>query len=208
MTLVPVWNDDVEFRATMRGVLGRTLLDTERCYVLWQLARMCYWGLPEGGAVEVGVYRGGSAWVIASAFPQRGVIAVDTFTGIPSADAHDIHHVGDFADTTFEEVRNYFKPKGNVLVIRGTFPGCFDGRPGTQAMLFAFAHVDVDTYQSTYEAIGWLWPRMVKDGIILCDDYGHASCPGARIAVDQFVAQSNAKRLYLPTGQCLLWKGA
>jgi len=42
---------------------------------------------------------------------------------------------------------------------------------------------------------------MVRGGVIVLDDYGYASCPGARKAVDEFLADKREGVLPLHTGQ-------
>lgn len=39
---------------------------------------------------------------------------------------------------------------------------------------------------------------------MIFDDYGFASCPGARMAVDEFFRDKPDRPCYLPTGQCVV----
>jgi hypothetical protein len=43
-------------------------------------------------------------------------------------------------------------------------------------------------------------------GVIVCDDYGFASCPGARRAIEEFFADKPEKPLALLTGQAVIHK--
>jgi Macrocin-O-methyltransferase (TylF) len=62
---------------------GRTLLNRRRLWVLWQAVQNA--APLDGAAAEVGVYRGGSAFFIASAFGRDMTFeVVDTFEGHPS----------------------------------------------------------------------------------------------------------------------------
>jgi hypothetical protein len=45
---------------------------------------------------------------------------------------------------------------------------------------------------------------MVKDGIMIFDDYGFDTCHGARQAVDEFFADKPEHAFYLPSGQCFV----
>ena len=47
---------------------------------------------------------------------------------------------------------------------------------------FCFVHIDVDLLQPTREVLEFFYPRMVAGGLIVCDDYGFDTCPGARHA--------------------------
>ena len=47
---------------------------------------------------------------------------------------------------------------------------------------------------------------MNPGGIILCDDYGFLTCPGAKTAMDAFFADKPEEIVNLPTGQGLVIK--
>jgi O-methyltransferase len=80
-----------------------------------------------------------------------------------------------------------------------TFAGLEDRR-------FCFAHIDLDLYQGVKDAVAFVYPRMPRGGLIVFDDYGFASCPGARKAVDEFFADKPERPLALSTGQALVAK--
>jgi hypothetical protein len=48
---------------------------------------------------------------------------------------------------------------------------------------------------------------MERGGVIVADDYGFTSCPGAKRAWDDFFAGKPEKTIYLPTGQAFVVKG-
>jgi hypothetical protein len=94
----------------------------------------------------------------------REMFAYDTFTGIPYKGEHDSHNVGDFSDTSFEEVSRGLE---GATVVQGIFPDSAVKMPPV-----AFVHLDCDQYQSIKDSLGYLLPRMVEGGIIWFDDYG------------------------------------
>ena len=53
-----------------------------------------------------------------------------------------------------------------------------------------------------------LRPRVVPHGIIVCDDYGFDTCPGARQAMDTYFADRKVPIVHLPTGQGLVIRTA
>ncbi len=136
-------------------------------------------GVPPGCFVEVGVYKGGSAWHLSwlAQMQHRELYLYDTFDGIPYCDPHlDPHKNGDFGDTNEFEVRHRL-PTANV--VRGIFPDSAVAMPP-----IAFVHLDCDQYRSYRDSLEFLIPKVVKGGVIWLDDYGYL--PGATRAVDEF----------------------
>ena len=197
-----LWNQDTRFDECMRLVDGHTLLDRARCYMLFQLARQVA-GVP-GSIAEVGVYKGGTARLLAKAFEAAGrdVHLFDTFAGMPPADADkDLHKEGDFGDTSLAAVQSLLSDCRNVRFYPGWFP--HSAQP-IQSLAFCFVHVDVDIYQSVMDCCGFFYPRLQRGGIMVFDDYGFLSCPGAKLAVDRFFSDKPEVPFYLPTGQCFI----
>lgn len=132
--------------------------------------------VPAGCFVEVGVYKGGTAWHLSQLCQEecRRLFLYDTFTGIPYCDAAvDSHKVGDFRDTSAEAVAAAIP---HATVVPGIFPGSAVPMPPV-----AFAHIDCDQYQSVKEAAQFLLPKMVHGGILWFDDFN--CLPGAAKAV-------------------------
>lgn len=143
-----------------------------------------------GDVVEIGVWRGGTAKALAEVAPGRFVHLFDTFSGMPEPKSEtDIHKVGDFADTSLASVESALKGFRNVKFYPGLFPGTMPvGMPR-----ICFLHLDVDIYQSTKDGLEKFFPLLNVGGIILIDDYGRTSCPGVKVAVDEFAAANQCQ---------------
>lgn len=147
---------------------------------------------PDGCFVEVGVYKGGTAWYLDQlARKQRRLLFLyDTFSGIPYKDEVDNHNVGDFADTSFEAVRDALPYS---TVVKGVFPESAVAMPP-----IAFVHLDCDQYRSIKESVAYLKPLMMTGGVIWFDDYG--CLPGATKAVDELfpnVVRAKTNKVYV-----------
>jgi Macrocin-O-methyltransferase (TylF) len=70
---------------------------------------------------------------------------------------------------------------------------------------FALVHIDVDLYEPTRAALEFFHPRLSPGAVMICDDYGFASCPGARKAVDEYLADKADVAIELPSGQALIF---
>ena len=133
--------------------------------------------VPVGPVVEVGVYMGGSAWILQEVSDERDMqlFLYDTFEGIPYKRDIDSHQIGDFGNgLSYEEAQDMFP---RAFVTKCIFPKC-ENIPDK----ISFVHLDVDQYQSYREALDVLIPKMRLGGMILCDDY---CLGGAREAIDE-----------------------
>jgi O-methyltransferase len=161
-----------------------------------------------GDIWECGVYRGGTAAMLAAMLadlcPEKRLHLFDTFEGMPETDAaRDLHREGDFADTSAEAVAAYVGHADRCVLHKGFIPQTFAGLEGSR---IALAHIDVDIYRSILDCLDFVWPRLSTGGFVVFDDYGFASCPGARAAVDEFFRGRPSVPLCLPTGQALAFK--
>jgi hypothetical protein len=96
------------------------------------------------------------------------------------------------------EIRENLKEFQNVRYYPGWIPDRFSEVADRK---FRFVHVDVDLYRPTKDSLEFFYGRLVPGGVIICDDYGFDTCPGARKAVDEFVAEHGLEILDLPSGQ-------
>lgn len=158
----------------MSGAAPVSLVPPDVIQAMVALARTT----PPGAFVEVGVWQGGSAWHLAEAAEAqaRKIYLYDTFRGIPWKDPRDSHQVGDFADTTVHGIRTLIP---YAEVIQGIFP-----ESAVPMGPVAFVHLDCDQYRSYLEALETLGWRMVKGGVIWCDDV--PCLVGATAAVREF----------------------
>ncbi|MEO6565157.1 MAG: TylF/MycF/NovP-related O-methyltransferase [Casimicrobiaceae bacterium] len=188
-----------------------TLVSADRCYVLLTLVRQAL--SLKADFVECGVYKGGTAMLIAKAIAasrsDTRLCLFDTFEGMPATDpSRDLHKAGDFADTSRSDV------EARVVAIPGVRPDRIALFPGWIPATFndarlervALAHIDVDIHRSVIDCCEHLYPRVVDGGFMVFDDYGFPSCPGARMAVDEFFRDKPECPLVLPTGQAVIFR--
>jgi len=136
--------------------------------------------------------------------PYKRVRLFDTFAGMPEADSgRDMHQRGDFNDTTLDAVRNYIGASASTEYHPGLIPRTFSGMEQSR---IAFAHIDVDIWQSVIDCCEFIFPRLSAGGFMVFDDYGFPTCPGARAAVDTYFAGREVVPLVLPTGQAIVFK--
>ncbi len=139
-----------------------------------------------GAFAEFGVCQGGSLDLLARLHPDRLIYGIDSFEGLPEPGPMDTYHKkGDFAlgDLEFVEMASTFKTR-SVKLLRGFSPSVFTYLSPYEK--FAFVHVDVDLYQSVKDALDYFYPRLIVTGMMIFDDYGFATTPGAKQAIDEW----------------------
>jgi len=196
-----------DFIPLMNEVRRYSLLSRQRLEMLYQWAKNAH--AVRGDIAEVGVYKGGTALLMASVLQGTGkeLHLFDTFSGMPHTTYDiDLHRPGDFSDTATEEVARLLSVFAGVRLYPGIFP---DTVPkGWETKVFSYVHVDVDIFSSARDCCRFFYPRMSQGGIMIFDDYGFPSCPGIRQAVDEYFDTVHDKPVYLPTGQALVIKSA
>jgi O-methyltransferase len=199
---------DPAFRAIYEPIRPFSLVSSDRCYVLYSLARQA--AQLAGEWWECGVYKGGTAMLLGSLIEQIRppspirLRLFDTFVGMPQTDPErDLHQQGDFADTDEQSVRSRV-PYAFASLHKGLIPESFTG---LESARIALAHIDVDIYSSITSCCEFIYPRMLGGGFMVFDDYGFPTCPGARQAVDEFFAERREVPLVLPTGQSVAFIG-
>lgn len=183
-----------------------TLVSRDRCYVLERLLKHTL--NISGEVVECGVYKGGTAamlaQILAEANSEKKLYLFDTFQGMPETDEEkDWHRKGDFADTSLESVKQFVGHPDRCIYKPGFIPDTFSG---LDDLNISFCHIDVDIYKSIIDSLNFIWPRMGQGGVVIFDDYGFPTCPGALEAVDFFFSSQDAVPLCLQTGQALVIK--
>ena len=208
-----IWLQDEDYvnaktEAASREIVG---IPNDRCYVLLDLARTTR--KITGDIAECGVRHGKSSLFILSGMGTgsgRSFHIFDSFEGLSEPRSFDRNESGDTAwkkgelaveeQTVLRNLRGFDTP---IELHKGWIPDRFKDVKNSK---FAFVHVDVDLYEPTRDSFAFFYPRMSKGGVMICDDYGSAYCPGAKKAVDEFFAEKPERVIALPTGQSLIIK--
>lgn len=183
-----------------------SLIDKDRLIYLQMLALQA----PAGGNyIEVGCWRGGSGLVIAHAanlkHPGVSVWLCDTFTGIPTVTAEDLvgdgnYRVGEHGDCSIGVVEQLLCECGAPAdVVSGLFP---ESVMGLGLGSIAFAHLDVDVYQSARQSFDYIWERLVPGGLIVLDDYGYSRTPGIKRCVEESREKYKGEHVFIESPSC------
>jgi hypothetical protein len=177
----------------------KNIADTTRFYLLYQnVSRVLDQGLP-GDIVELGVYKGNSAAILAYLARKHGrhLYLFDTFSGFDRRDllGIDARHHAAFEDTSLETVKERVGTD-SVTYVQGFFPhSC---QSVNLPAKIAVAHVDCDLYEPTKAALDRFYPLVVPGGILVVHDYGSGVWSGVTSALDEFLADRPEKPALMP----------
>jgi hypothetical protein len=194
------WDLHAEMLRDARG--GPTMAEGYNIYCLAKMTSRF-----PGVLAEVGVFRGGSARILCAVKGKSALYLFDTFEGMPKVNAalDGRWAQGDFRETRFEEVVAYLSAFPEVHIYKGIFPNSAIGQePEKQS--YRFVHLDVDIYESTYQALKFFYPRLVSGGMIVSHDYSALPAPGVRKAFDDFFQDKKETVIPLWDSQCVVVK--
>lgn len=201
---------DEQTARIFRAVAAYTMTSAERVEALVNAVRYIVANGVAGDIVECGVWRGGSSMAAALMLKElrderRHLHLYDTFEGMSPPTEEDVTLDGiaakgkfvdrqlseessDWCRATLDEVRLNVAgtgyPADRLHFIKGkveaTLPASMPAGP------IALLRLDTDWYESTRHELVHLYPRLVRGGVLIIDDYGHWA--GARKAVDEYFA--------------------
>lgn len=184
----------MSFEDALVHIQGHTLISRDRLKLLYDKVKETM--NLYGDMAEIGVYRGGSSYILGIADPSRFLYVCDSFEGLPETTIEDKmetgygHGKGNFSDTTMEMVSTLLKDLPNKEIIKGFFPNEIIHHQMCDNM-YSMVHIDVDLYQPTLDCLEFFWDRMVDGGIIVSDDYQWRATPGVKRAFDKFCGDNN-----------------
>jgi len=200
------WWRDPDFNAYLDHFNERGGFNTHRKWTLWQLLRLT--AQVDGETAECGVYLGASSWLICAGTQDRtgNHHLFDSFEGLstPSVEDGTYWKRGALAVPEDTVRKNLAQFEDRLVFHKGWIPEHF---PKVSNKKFRFVHIDVDLFHPTFDSVEFFYSRLSPGGILLCDDYGFSSCPGATAAVNKFLADKPEKMIMLDAGGGFLIKG-
>jgi hypothetical protein len=194
---------DPEFLALYEKMRSHTLVQIDRCFMIYQAA--CATASLPGSVAELGVYKGGTAKIVGEVLKETGkrIYLFDSFSGMPWTEKDKEKHETLFEDVTLEKVKEYLKEYPAIEFRPDFFP---DTAKGLEQEKFSLVYLDADLYESTKSGLEFFYPRMVTGGIILFDDYGSHNWTGVREAVDTFAKSIGTRAISTVPYQAMLIK--
>lgn len=165
----------------------------------------------QGSIIECGVWRGGNMMLAAKILKDaedfsRDLYLYDTFAGMSAPKEDDVGIDGFRASAKYEELKNnegsewcnisleevrdnmesIGYPSQKIHYIKGLVE---ESIPKFTPSAIALLRLDTDWYESTKHELTYLYPLLVKNGILIVDDYGYWQ--GSKKALDEYIAENN-----------------
>ena len=207
------WQGDEAFLDIYNLIKKNTLVDIYRCYELWQLVQKINLMDAHAAILEVGVWRGGTAGIMARQLlllkSNANLYLADTFEGVAKAGEEDRFYTGgEHKDTSQYIVEDVLQNKScyrHYKILKGIFPDDTADRVlVTDA--FGLCHIDVDVYASAKDILEWVWPKLIIGGVIVFDDYGFHSCTGVTKLVAAYRKLTDRHIIHNLNGHALMIK--
>jgi predicted O-methyltransferase YrrM len=174
--------------------------DLVRFYMIFQnVQQVLKEGVP-GDFVELGVYKGNSAALLAACARQakRAVYLFDTFEGFDrrDCDADEWRRWSRlFTKTDLERVQRLVGDD-SVVYVKGYFPDSLATIELPEQI--AVAHIDCDLYEPMKAGLEYFYPRIARGGLIILHDYSSGHWPGVTRAIDEFFDSRHEKVVLIP----------
>jgi O-methyltransferase len=202
------WWLDTSFSAYLARFDELEGFNTDRRWMIYQLLRLIE--NVAGDTAECGVFKGAASYLICKANLGsrrygRHHFMFDSFEGVSEPGTKDgTYWTKGALACDVESVKHNLSEFPASSYHKGWIPERFCDAEDHR---FAFVHIDVDLYEPTYESISFFYPRLSPGGLLVCDDYGFTSCPGASEAIDEFLKDKPEKMIALCSGGGFLIKG-
>lgn len=186
-----------------------TLIGRDRLESLQFLSQSALTQGIAGDIVECGVYRGGSAMILAHALingPERTLWLYDNFSGVLPPGPRDPQEGWRYVSSepgleiSVRSLVSEVLPSERCMVRKGLFAETFrQSLPSHIALL----HIDCDWYESVLLCLRTLAPLVSDGGVIILDDYGHFS--GCREAFETYCSERGIHPKLHHVGYTQVW---
>lgn len=204
------WKDDVYFMGLYEKVKENTMMyithqDFSKLYTLWLLSKQC--SSLEGDMIEVGVWKGGTGFLIAEGSANKTVYLCDTFAGVVNASSKDGTYVGgEHSDCNENDVIKLLEKNKvtNCKILKGIFPEETSSKIVSEKI--SLCHIDVDVYLSAKRTFEWVFPKLVHNAVVVFDDYGFQQTNGVTLFVNEILKTLDCFYFYNINGQLIIIK--
>ena len=116
------------------------------------------------------------------------------------------NHIGSYKNINLDRVKgNLSEFAYNVVYHQGYIPESLILPPPAPESI-SYLHIDINSAMPTKAALELFFPRVLRGGVILFDDYGWKSYRETKKVVDKFFVDKPGVFMPLPTGQAIYYR--
>ncbi len=112
---------------------------------------------------------------------------------------------GNYSNITIERVKNNLSEFDNVIYHPGYIPESLYSEPSSPEKI-SYLSIDLNSADPTTAALEYFFPRLLRGGLVLFDDYGWVGYGPTKKCVDKFFADKPGILMPLPTGQAIYYR--
>ena len=197
------WKIDQKFMSIFSKVNNLTLLDYPRLYTFFFLSKQIK--KLKGDILDIGCMKGGVGILLSFMNTNGRVMLFDTFEGF--LDKENLHKNNIFKFEGLDELKKTirkYKLK-NTFVYKKYFP---NEVMNLRIRKIKLCHIDVNTYVSTKRSFYYVKNKIVRNGIIIFDDYGVHGVEKVTNFVNRLIKKEKGNFIFIQNyfGQCILLK--
>ena len=165
--LLAPWKYNENFKKNYEKIKEFTILDIRRLFTIWTYTESVK--DLDGNILDLVCLNGGAGFLMSLENNKGNTYLFDTFEGY--VDEEKFFNKG-FKYTNIENVSNRIKKLKleNTEVFKGIFPECANQLVSLGQI--KLCHLDLNTYNSTKNSFLFVKDRLIKNGILIFDDYG------------------------------------
>ena len=199
------WLADKKFSKLYSKLRDLTLVDEVRSYTLWHFSKSLE--NSEGDIFDIGCMKGGAGILMACVNKniKSNTFFIDTFEGFAETSGSHKKNETFVYKATDELKKNIKKYKiKKFKIIKTRFPNNFKFRGKIK-----LCHLDINVYRDTVKSFLAVDKYLIKNGVIVFDDYGIFKVEGIIKAIEKIIKKKYNKKyhiIYNYMGQCIMIK--
>lgn len=117
----------------------------------------------------------------------------------------EMSHVGNYSKLDINTTKRNLKEFEDRLIFNvGYIPDSLISEKSPESIVYL--HIDLNSAKPTLSTLEFFFPKLVKGGVILFDDYGQEEYKDTKKVIDRFFSDKPGLLLKLPTSQAIYFR--
>jgi O-methyltransferase len=117
----------------------------------------------------------------------------------------EMNHIGNYSELDINRTKKNLKEFEDKIIYHiGYIPESLDNEKAPKTIVYM--HIDLNSAMPTLASLEFFFPRLVRGGVILFDDYGQEEYKDTKKITDKFFSDKPGMLLKLPTSQAIYFR--